>query len=71
MNPRYLKKQLQTPNVNSFLLHKNENSSQGRTERRSNNGSISKTPLADLTNQPEAKPHSKLAVREMPLQSNT
>ena len=70
MNPRYLKKQPQTPSVNSFFLHKNENSSLGRTERKSSNGSLNKKPLTDLTNQPDPNLHNKLTAHEMPLQSN-
>lgn len=70
MNPRYLKKQLQTPNINAFnVLQRNENSSLGRTERKSNAGSLNKTPLADLTNNPlEYKSQKKLSVYELPVQ---
>lgn len=69
MNPRYLKKQLQTPNINSFNTHKNENSSLGRTERKSNNGSLNKTPLADVTNnQLEFKSQKKFSAYDIPAQ---
>lgn len=51
MNPNYLKKQGQTPSINSFsLIHKNENNTVSRTERKSKDNSLNKYPLAEITN---------------------